>query len=358
MKHILFILLVAYSTLSFAQEKVVFINDIDSLIKQYLLDKDFPSAAVGVVYSDQVLYEKRIEREKESEASTDEKSIYNIASVAKPFVATAIMILVQEGKIDIKSPVVQYLPYFKMASKYQDDITIEHLLTHTSGLPGTSSPDDYDYLDVDTTDSALINHIKSLSELKLKFKPGKKYAYSNVGFEILGQIIAEVSGMSFDEFMNAKLFQPLQMNRTSYILSNFQATDISQPHLGHPNQKTNRFPYNRAFSPSGNLFTPIEDINKWMIFNLNAGKWNGFKPLSSENFNELITPRVENDDDGFVGLGWMIEKNLIVHDGLDMGYSALMVLFKKQKIGITVLINHQEADCNELLNLIAKSIKW
>jgi len=341
----------------FGQSKATLTKDIDSLVNSYLIDNDLPSAAVGIVHGENVVYQKRIIRGN-NEPKKNDYSIYNIASVAKPFVATAILILEEEGKVDLKSSINTYLPEFKLNSKFTKDITIEHLLTHTSGLPPTSTKTDYDYIKIDTTDNALLNHINSLSKLKLKSKPGKKYSYSNVGYEILGHIIATVSGMSFDEFMETRLFQPLQLTRTSYILSDFQTNEIAQPHSGHPNRITEKFPYNRAFSPSGNLFTSIEDINKWMLFNLNDGQFDNFKPIPLEKFTLLTTPKVQTEEDGFVGLSWFIDKNLIVHDGLDLGYTALMLFFKKQKIGITVLINHQDANCNELLNLITKYIQY
>ncbi len=341
-----------------AQEHSIFTRDVDSLIANYLQVKELPSAAVGVVQGANVRYAKRILRDSDLNVSKSYLSIYNIASVAKPFVALAIMQLVQEGKLDIKKYVVDYLPDFSVNSKFYDQITIEHLLTHTSGLPNTSSPNDYEYLKIDTTDNALSKHIKSLTSIKLNFKPGKKYAYSNVGFEVLGQIIATISGYSFDDYMYKHVFKPLQMTNTSYILSDFKREEIAQPYEGHPIRRTKKFPYNRAFSPSGNLFTSIEDLNKWMIFMLNDGQYAGFKPLKEDNFDKLINPRVAIGDGESIGLSWYINGNLIFHDGLDLGYSALLVMFKKQKIGISVLINHLDADCNELLNLIIKSIKF
>lgn len=360
MKQLFFLFLgLSLGNISRAQS-VSFSRDIDSLINQYIVAHDLPSAAVGVVYKDSVLYGKRMLNRNKSNASATAKqsSIYNIASVAKPFVATAILLLAQDGKVNIKSPVVRYLPYFNIDSRFKDKITIQHLLTHTSGLPNTSSPDDYKYLRVDTTDHALANHIKSFSNIRLKFKPGKKYAYSNVGYEILGQIIAEVSNMSFDEYMKVRLFQPLQMTQTSYVLSEFKKDEIAPPHLDHPYRITNKFPYNRAFSPSGNLFTSITDLNKWMVFNLNDGKYQQYKPLTAPYFKLLTTRHTKTDEGDFIGLSWFLKNKLVFHDGLDLGYTALMLLYKKQKIGITVLINHQEANCNELLNLIVKSIRY
>ncbi|MGD1894562.1 MAG: serine hydrolase domain-containing protein [Cyclobacteriaceae bacterium] len=341
-----------------------FTQNIDSLICQYIAENDIPSVAVGVVYRDSVLYGKRIVNGKEDRSliSDNEKSIYNIASVAKPFVATAIMILEQQDSINIKDPVVKYLPYFTVDSKSGNQITIEHLLTHTSGLPSVSSPDEYDYEDVELTDDALENHIESLASLKLNAKPGKKYGYSNVGFEVLGEVIAKVAQMPFEEYMNINLFQPLGMTKTSYLISDFKEDEIAQPHTGSPYKRTKRFPYNRQFSPSGNLFTSIKDMNNWMMFNLNDGRYQDFAPLSDSTYALLTTPRVDTKEDGFVGLGWFTKSlsngRMVFHDGLDLGYSSLTVLFTEPKIGILILSNHQETNCNELLNKIAKSIKY
>lgn len=364
MKYILAVLFAELYGACDAQNRIVFSQNIDSTIYEYITDHNLPSLSVGVVYKDTVLYGKRIVNTENHNPidNIEENSIYNVASLAKPMVATAIMILVQRGEIDLKTPVAEYLPYFTIDSKYKNDITVEHLLMHTSGLPSVSSPGDYDYVLTDTSDYALENHIKSLYSIKLKFKPGKKYSYSNVGFEILGEVIAKVSGMSFDNYMHSNLFQPLNMNRTSYILSDFTKSEITQAYTDHPYRPTNQFPYNRAFSPSGNLFTSIEDMNNWMIFNLNNGIYMDFKPLSSQNYSLLTTPRVDTKEDGYIGLSWFTKKNqggtIIFHDGMDLGYSALMVLFKDSKIGILVLSNHQDTNCNEILNIIARAIEF
>lgn len=364
MKYILIALSIVFPRVVNAQNEAGIKHNLDSIIYQYIVEHDLPSLAVGVVYEDSILYGKRIVNTKDIEVSlkADKNSIYNIASLAKPMVATAVMMLVQNGKIELQSPIVEYLPDFTIDSKYLSEITVEHLLTHTSGLPSVNSPDAYSYLVTDTTDQALEKHIKSLSSLKLKFNPGKKYSYSNVGFEILGEIVSKVSKSSFDEYMRINLFRPLEMNKTSYILNDFSKDEIAKPYIGHPYKMTSKFPYNRAFSPSGNLFTSIEDMNHWMIFNLKNGVFKSFKPLSDQHYSTLITPRFDTKEDGFIGMSWFTKDSsagtIVFHDGMDLGYSSLMVLFKEPKIGILILSNHQETDCNEILNIIAKSIKF
>jgi len=364
MRYLSLIFIFGFTSHLLAQNTPKFTQNIDSLIYRYISENDIPSVSVGVVFRDTVLYGERIinDSSKVESIKSGDKSIYNIASVAKPFVATAIMILVQEGKISLERPIVDYLPDFEIDSKYKDRITIAQLLTHTSGLPSVSAPDDYEYKTTDISDQALENRMKALSSIKLLYKPGKKYSYSNVGFEVLGAIIANVSGMSFEQYMSQHIFGPLQMENTSYILTDLDAPEIAQPHVDHPYRRTERFPYNRRFSPSGNLFTSITDMNNWAIFNVNKGNFKGFKPLSDENYEMLINPKINTDEEEFIGLGWYIKSinggRIIFHDGLDLGYSALMLLYEKPQIAIIVLANHQNVDCNELLNKIARSIDY
>ncbi|MEO1655901.1 MAG: serine hydrolase domain-containing protein, partial [Bacteroidota bacterium] len=342
----------------YPQTGLSFTRNIDSLVQQYLLEKDLPSAAIGIVQGDEIIYAKRLLHPKAAlpKDAKEERAIYNIASVAKPFLATAILMLEAEGKLQLEDPIVKYLPEFKINSKYQNEISIQHLLTHSSGLPSVYPPDAYEYKSVDTSDQALEKHIRSLSSVKLAFRPGKKFAYSNVGFEVLGYLICRLSGQTFPEFMQNRLFQPLGMERSSYILSDFKKEALALPHQGHPYKETERFPYHRAFSPSGNLFISIQDLSKWMLFNLNLGQYQETRLLSENRYKKLVTPQLDSKEDGLMGLSWFLkpEHKIIFHDGLDMGYSALMVLFPESSIGISVMVNHQEANGNEILNLILK----
>lgn len=262
----------------------------------------------------------------------------------------------------MKDPVVYHLPYFQVDSKFSSEITIDQLLIHTSGLPSVSSPDVYEYLNPDLSENALENHIKSLANLKLEFKPGKKYGYSNLGYEVLGDVIAKASGMAFEEFMKTRIFQPLKMNKTSYFVSDFDENEIAQPHQGHPSHRTANFPYDLRFTPSGNLFTSIQDISHWVIFGLNRGRYKRYSPLSDENYTLFCDPGIDTKEDGFKSFGWFVKETaagkIYFHDGLDLGFSSLVVLMVEHQIGIAVLVNHQEADCNEILNLVAKTIRY
>jgi CubicO group peptidase (beta-lactamase class C family) len=111
-------------------------------------------------------------------------------SISKPFVATAIMQLVEKGKIDLDAPVVTYLPYFKLDSEQYKVITIQHMLSHVSGMPDVM---DYEWDKPQYDAGALERYVRSLAEEKTRRKPGENFAYSNMAFECLGNVIAKVS---------------------------------------------------------------------------------------------------------------------------------------------------------------------
>ncbi|MGB3466099.1 MAG: serine hydrolase domain-containing protein, partial [Cyclobacteriaceae bacterium] len=250
----------------------------------------------------------------------------------------------------------------KVDSKYSDQITIEQLLTHTSGLPSVSHPDVYKYLNPDLSEDALQKHIRSLASLKLTDKPSKKYSYSNVGYEVLGEVIANVSGQMFESFMATYIFQPLLMNELTYTPGIAHDLSVALPFSGHPPVRTEQFANDRRFTPSGNLFTNAEVLNHWMIFHLNKGFFGDYRPLSPQSFDRYVAPLVDTREDGYKSYGWFTKDtsggNMLFHDGLDMGYSSLIVMLTKPKIGIVILTNQQDADCNELLNLIIRNIRF
>mgnify|MGYP001792751796 CR=1 FL=1 len=366
MKDIRSILLLGLSLLALpipvsAQSGIRFTRDIDSLMQSYVTTHDLPGLAIGLVQGDQLVWSEQYDH-KGQQNKQQEPLVYNIASVAKPFVATAILLLVQEGKLSLDDPVVQYLPYFRLDSRFTAAITIRQLLTHTSGLPSVAYEDAYTYERVNTADDALEQYIRSLGDVKLQFKPGKKYSYSNVGYEVLGQLIAELSGQTFEAFMTARLFEPLQMQETSYFPQDFDQSRIAQPHDGHPYQPTAGVPYNREFSPSGNLFTTVPDLGRWMSFMLQQGVLDDFAPLEQGSFELLVSEQVDTGEGEFVGLSWYTMTSgsgeIIFHDGQDLGYRALLLLFPGPGIGVVALVNHLDADCNEIINLLLRSIRY
>ncbi len=125
------------------------------------------------------------------------------------------MQLVEKGKVDLDAPVVRYLPYFRMADERYRTITIRQMVTHSSGMPDV---DDYEWDKPQYDDGALERYVRSLSDRTLLFAPGDKFQYSNMAFEILGDVIAKVSGQSFDDYVQDQILTPLRMKDSTLLV--------------------------------------------------------------------------------------------------------------------------------------------
>ncbi len=261
-------------------------------------------------------------------------AIFWIASQSKPITATAFMILVDEGKVHLDDAVEKYLPEFRgqwLAIEHDNDhqllkhpshpITIREVLSHTSGLPFASS------IENPTLDQRpLSERVVSYAVSPLQFEPGSKYSYANAGINTAGRIIEVVSGMSYEKFLDTKLFEPLGMKDTTFwpnakqigrIAKSYrpnQAKDnleeITVGQLRYPlNDRTNRFPM-----PAGGLFSTAADLATFCRMILNGGEMNGKRYLSENAIREMISKQTGNLPDGY-GLGWSTGGGNFGHGG-------------------------------------------
>jgi len=148
--------------------------------------------------------------DREKSIPVDPDTLFNIGSVSKVFAATAIMLLVDWGKIKLDDPVIKHLPEFSMADPRYKDITVRMILSHTSGIPGTSIANS---LDVYIHNPEIFQHtLASLSHSHLKYVPGSLPIYCNDGFTLVEMIVEYVSGQKYISFLAQNIFQPLSLN--------------------------------------------------------------------------------------------------------------------------------------------------
>ncbi len=213
-------------------------------------------------------------------------TVFDLASLTKPIAtATSVMILIQQGKIDLNASVATYLPEFAQQGK--DSITIRHLLTHTGGLIADNAMNDY----ADGADAA----IASICALKPNAAPGESFAYSDVGFIVLGQVVQAVSGKNVHEFSHEYIFAPLDMTETGYlpddaIKSRAAATEQRD---GHWMQGEVHDP--RAFALGGiaghaGLFSTADDLAHYATMMLNQGHLDDVQILDEATFTLMTTP--------------------------------------------------------------------
>jgi CubicO group peptidase (beta-lactamase class C family) len=340
----------------------------EMLIKSVENEK-FPGLAAGIVKDNQVLFTGEYGTANLSTGDPVVRgTLFHQASVSKTFVATAIMQLVERGKVELDAPITKYLSYFKLEDERYQNITIRQLMNHTSGMP---DEEDYAWDRPEYDEQSLERYVKGIGHHKLLSQPGEKFAYSNIGYEILGDMIAKVSDMSFEQYMEKNILKPTGMQSSSFLKQEVEAY-IAAPHvLGATHEcggcVSSVFPYNRAHAPSSTLYTHAEDMCQYLLMHLNGGTaGNGNEVLQPGSYNEMWKPHAQtgyDPENAQIGLGWFLGEykgsRILSHSGWDTGFLSNLFLLSDKKIAISVMSNcdyvNMGSVCFPILDLLLGS---
>jgi hexosaminidase len=275
-----------------------------------------------------------------AKAPMPENALFWIASVSKPLTATALMMLVDEGKVSLNDPVEKYLPEFK-GQMVKETVTsggqtttklvpanhpilVREILSHTSGLPFRSAaqpvPGALDLL-------SLKDQVHSFAAELLVFQPDTDYRYSNEGLDTAARIIEVVSGEPYERFMQERLFDPLGMKDTTFWPNEEQIARLAQSYkldaqtkdllkvnvdqLTYPlNDHQHRFPM-----PAGGLFSTADDLGKFCRMILNGGELDGRRYISASSLHGMTSTENRGLGKTEYGFGWAIEKDGFGHGG-------------------------------------------
>jgi CubicO group peptidase (beta-lactamase class C family) len=278
----------------------------------------------------------------ETKEPVTEKSLFHMASVSKPFSATAIMQFVEKGKVDLDDPVVKYLPYFKVNDERYKEITIRQMLSHISGMPDVR---DYEWDKPVYDDGAAERYVRSLTDKELIAAPGEMFAYSNMAFEVLGDLIAKVSCMSFEDYVKTNILDHLGMEESTFLKKKVSPDLATTPHvMGLKIKVSDIYPYHRAHAPSSTLHSNVLEMCNWAMANMNRGVLGGKCILKPESYDVLWEPaKLNNGETTMVGLSWFLrtyrEIDTVFHSGGDVGYRTFFVMMPEKKAAAVVLSN-------------------
>lgn len=244
-------------------------------------------------------------------------SIFWIASMTKPITATAIMMLLDEGKLSIDDPVGKFLPelaHLETADGQESVVTLRHLLTHTSGMADSTHEEGL-------AARTLADLIPHFAERPLHFTPGSKWSYCQAGINTLGRIVEVVSGESYSQFLQKRLFDPLAMKDTTFYPSRDQVARIAKsykleggvlhearvmlPESGDPADS------NHYAAPNGGLYSTASDYARFLRMILSGGSLDGHQYLKPETVKLMTTVQSGDLQTGFTpgngwGLGWCV----------------------------------------------------
>jgi CubicO group peptidase (beta-lactamase class C family) len=223
-------------------------DEIETFLQSLIDTGGIPGITIAITNGQHIVYSKGLGV---TNAETKEKlepyHIFHIASVSKTFTATAVMQLHEKGKIDIHKPLITYLPYFKLNDDRYKTITIKQMLNHTSGMPDV---EDYEWEKATSDEGAAERYTRSFGDSILISSPGTEYHYSNIAFDIMADLIAKVSGLSFEQYVKENILIPLEMNESSFYYPEIKRSLRTSPHIGNPPKVSPVYPYNRMLAPS------------------------------------------------------------------------------------------------------------
>ncbi len=330
---------------------------IDSLEQYYqkaLSDWNVPGMAVAIVTKDKVLFSKGFGiADIETREAVDDNTLFALASNTKAFTATALAMLVDEGKINWDDKVTRYLPWFKLYDPFvTESFTIRDLLCHRSGLETFSG----DLLWYGSTFSRQ-EVVSKAQFLQPKYGFREHFGYSNIMLIAAGEIIPAVTGMSWDDFVASRILKPLGMNRSILHVSELPANqNVAAPHV-YVQGQLKKIPWLDwdNMGPAGALISSAHDMAKWLQFNLNNGIAGQDTLMNQRRLFELQSPNTliqvsEGSKAAFpsthfkaYGLGWSLMdylgRKVVSHNGGYDGMISQTVLIPEENIGFVIITN-------------------
>lgn len=325
------------------------LKGLEKYIDENLANWKNPGAAVAVIKGGEILYLKGhgFKNIKENKMVTPD-TVFAIGSVTKSFTSLAAAILVDEEKLSWDTPIINYMPWFKMYDNVATErLTVRDMLCHRSGLPR------HELMWVNSAFSRreLVDKIRYLQPSK-DFR--STWQYQNQMYAAVGLLIEEITGKTWEEFVYEKILIPLGMNHSQLsVIDGKKANDYALPY-NDTNGNIKELPFNKmeAIRPAGSLYLSISDMAIWLNFFLNKGKIGDKQIVSENNFNEMLTAQIpcrlvpwefsEIKTAGY-GLGWFIDiyrgRTQYYHGGSDEGFGSNVTFMPEENIGIAVLTN-------------------
>jgi CubicO group peptidase (beta-lactamase class C family) len=309
---------------------------IDTIVKNELARQYVPGAQVAIAENGRVVYAKGYGyRAVGSRLPVDPQTSFAIGSVTKQFTAAAIMLLQQQGKLNVDDKLSKYLPN----APHADEVTLRNLLTHTSGIVGFTEVPNFSLMLPSPSSPERI--ISTIAGKPLAFAPGTDWEYSNTNFVLLGMVIAKVSGESYPDFLQHHFFDALGLKRSWYTRTEAIHPDDARGYTefmyGLPDEHAYLADWS-WYDAAGGLTMSAADLARWDI------ALDGGRVVSPSSLAQMTTPTKLKSGKtigyGFgLGVGSVFGRPTVGHDGLVSGFSSENLTFPKDRVAIVLLSN-------------------
>lgn len=330
-------------------------DSIREYVRGVLDELGVPGAVVVIVNAEGVVFTENYGTADESGRLLTPQTPFRIASLSKQLTGLAVMQLVQSGDLELDTRISDYLPWWGADGSPVAELTVRHLVTHTAGwserdgsLPLTGT---------DAGEGAMERNARRLEQTPLQYPIGE-FHYLNSTYDLLGFLVAEVSGLTFEDYLRRHVVEPLEMTHTYFSLAEAQANGLAQGHYPFFGVTIPYdFPFSRAGLPSASIIASAEDLGNVLVAHLNDGEFSGEAVLSADAMAELHRPLVETGPGAGYGWGWnsypLYDAGtttsddipryqapvILEHGGSMPTYASDMVLMPEAGYGIVVLMN-------------------
>ena len=325
---------------------------IDAVVQQHVRAPGAVGMSVAVARGETLVYAKTHGfADLEFAVNANEETMFRIGSITKQFTAAAILKLAERGKLSIDDPLTRFLPDYPT---HGHEITLRHLLTHTSGVPSYTELREWaPHRPQRLSDEEMVALWK---DKPLDFAPGERWNYSNSGYYLLGMIVAKVSGKDYAEFLREAFFDPLQLTRTRYDSSEELLLNRAQGYA----YEQERF-WNDALldmgqpGAAGGLISTAGDLVKWQLALVNG------RALSKASYEEMTLPfmLVDGKETNY-GLGLQLDTQAgqpcIWHGGGINGFNSVLMYFPEAKFSVAAISNSERSRADALGLKIAETL--
>jgi CubicO group peptidase (beta-lactamase class C family) len=319
-------------------------------VPEWFKKKDAVGAAVAVVDDKNILWEEVLGRtDRSKEKPVTPRTLFSIQSMSKSFTALGVLMAVQEGVLDLDRPITEYLPDFRVNSRFEEHperkMTLRHLLSHRAGFTH-EAPLGSNY---DSRPHTFTEHILSISSTWLRYPVGYRYSYSNLGIDLAGYILEKKAGTPFVNYIRDKVLVPLGMtDSTLDIAEIMKAGDLAIGHVTPNMDVPGGIPVEVPMIAAGGVYTNIRDMGRYMQFFINRGRVDGRQVLREDLIEQMETPAFPGEFERF-GYGLCLQSvvagqtYLVFHGGGGYGFSTSMTYFPELKIGVVTLTNSSQS---------------
>lgn len=316
-------------------------DEICALTARLMDEHDIPGIGVGLLYQGELFSAGFGVTNVDHPLPVTPETLFQIGSISKTFTGTAIMRLVEMGKVNLDAPIRTYVPEFRVVDETATaQATVRHLLTHAGGWDGDL------YFDTGPGDDALERYVSEMAGQEQLAPPGALFSYNIAGFSLAGRIMEVMTGKNYGDALAELVLEPLGLGRTFVHPVDVMTHRFTCGHLAGDDgpQVARPWPLRRSAAPEGGVISSVVDLLQYARFHLGDGQSaDGRRLLAKELLRQMQSPQLTVREDSYRGLSWSIydvgDVRMIGHGGETLGHVSQFAFAPEHDLALVILTN-------------------